>query len=541
MAHKVKNEPIYFLGIVIIAIYLRIQGLSRGLPFILNPEEVDFISSYLHLIGNFITSPYLPLTDLYVFISSIFATICAKALNLHSIVKIIELDPAVILFPFRVVAFLASIGSVVCVYFITRRFNSFVALGSTAIFALSLTHLAYSATVEPGTISLFFILLSLLFLLNAYKDSNPKLVDLSLLVSFIALNIHPLGIVSMLPIIFVISIFKRKKQPIFGFKKILFFLMLFILLNPLFTFHIPYHLYLLGRYVFDSQNSLLYLGFLLKSIVVSFGFIGAILLAFLPFALKEHELKKEAGIIFIFPVFYLLLLNLLHLTKQVHLLMLLPYVAIAIGFVFGMLCVKFKDLEQKWQQITATVVLFLLFWMPLKGALTYNKLIKLPDTRIVATQWINKKVNEHFVVTWDRNSVQLSYLDALDKNKLGKARKAIHPKRKQIRRRFIAGSKLLKEKNWFRILKKKTDYVVVNSIDIEKAFRSNRLNRSKGNNFKKKYYKELLKEKPIAVFNPYYQGLENKTRYLWLEDLYMPFNTLFKRERFGPVIKIYEL
>jgi len=93
----------------------------------------------------------------------------------------------------------------------------------------------------------------------------------------------------------------------------------------------------------------------------------------------------------------------------------------------------------------------------------------------------------------------------------------------------------LKQKDWFKILRKKTDYVVVNSIDIDEAFNK------RPDTLKKKYYRKILKLKPYMVINPYYKDIEENMKHLIPEDLYLPYETLWLRERPGPIIKIYKL
>lgn len=229
---------------------------------------------------------------------------------------------------------------------------------------------------------------------------------------------------------------------------------------------------------------------------------------FLIFFIKDYD-RASLKILYSLPLFYFGILGLLHLQKLGLGVLFTPYISLASALVFSKLFKTWIEGNKKF-----FLILFFLFalYIPLKNSLHYNKLISLSDTRQIATEWIKKNTTRYFKITWDKNSVQI------EKDK----------------RRFKLTPKILKQKDWFKTLRKKTDYVVVNSIDIEEAKKQNKT-------LEKKYYKKILKLKPYIVINPYYKDIEEKIGHLIPEDLYLPYETLWLRERPGPIIKIYKL
>ena len=126
-------------------------------------------------------------------------------------------------------------------------------------------------------------------------------------------------------------------------------------------------------------------------------------------------------------------------------------------------------------------------------------------------------------IIWDKNSIQINWHNPYE------------PESLLDKKRFIITPKLLEKKHWLGYLRKKVDYAVINSLDVETVLRNPE------NSYKKKYYKEIQKLKPVITFNPYLLEKEKEIRHSLLEDLYIPFNALWQRERAGPLIKVYKL
>ena len=224
---------------------------------------------------------------------------------------------------------------------------------------------------------------------------------------------------------------------------------------------------------------------------------------------------------------YLAFLGLFHLTDSGHGVCIVPYLCIGAAMVFASL---FKKENLRFLFIFLTL---LALWIPLKYTLRHNKMLSLSDTRILATEWIRENTTDSYKVVWGRNSIQPNWYDAYSKNyliDLGIDKDVLITKQQ-----FIVKDKLLKAKSWFQQLRKKVDYVVVSSLDTEKIFRS------QGHILEKKYYSKFEKLEPIITFNPYYLQKEKQIRLLRLEELYSPFETLWQRERTGPLIEIYKL
>ena len=231
---------------------------------------------------------------------------------------------------------------------------------------------------------------------------------------------------------------------------------------------------------------------------------------------KEKHFLKFLIITILLLFVVKIVLGFLSLNSGGYSVLLVPYVAIAGGIFFSSIFSKFDNFLD-WQKFGCIILFILVIWLPLKNVLNYNKLIKLPDTRKIATDWILRKTSNQYVIAWDENSLLLG-------------------KRKPSeRKRYVINDKVLSKKTWFTTLRKKADYVVINSYDVEKVMRSS------GNKQRKRFYKKIQSLEPEATFNPYYKDVESRMNKLLIEDLYLPFKTLWQRERFGPLIKIYKV
>lgn len=361
----------------------------------------------------------------------------------------------------RCFSILFSIGSIILIYFIGSIFSQGAGLLASAFLAVSFLHVIYSKLSHPACILTFFLLFLSLLLVKAEIKNKYKTI---------------------------------------------FHVLVFIVLLPSFINPFINH--------FVSQPNSYFLN-LFSVLISAAGPLIWISFFLLPWLIQGKK-KKEMKIIFSVPIFIFGILGLLSLNEISYSVLLVPYFALAGGIVFSIIFSKFNGFVDR-QKLVFIILFLLAVWMPLKNTLNYNKLIKLSDTRAIATEWILRKTSNQYVIAWDENSLLLG-------------------KRKPSeRKRYIIDDKFLSKKAWFRTLRKKADYVVVNSYDVEKVMRSS------GNKLKKKFYRKILNLTPEITFNPYYKDVESKMNKLLMEDLYLPFKTLWQRERFGPLIRVYKI
>lgn len=488
------------LAVIIVAFYLRLQGVNSGLPYILNPGELE---NLIKLLGVF------------------------KIFKFPALINLLEINSGTLLIPLRFFNVLFGIGTVIVVYFLGLRFNSFVAVIASGLLAVSVLHVKFSQVFVPFGAVIFFCLLSSFFIVKT-KISN-KDITLSAIFSFLSFLIHPIGIISIIPVLFVLLQEKSYLQ----FKPLFIKLIIIaLLLNLNYLLHLPglfftlFKNYLAGYYNYYSSSYFLYIfSFLLMGIgpVAYFGSLWLLKYR------KDYDLNLMR-ILFSLPILYIGILGFLHFTKAEFAVLIIPYFCISAGLFFNSIYERANTDSKKFIFI---LLLLFLFWLPLKYTLKYNKILSLPDTRIIATEWIKENTSDNFKIAWDKNSIQPNWHDAYDKQEL----KYLGAELEVLisRQRFPVSLKLLEKKDWFKILRKKVDYVVINNIDYEQVLRQ------PGNKPGKKYYKKIFKLKPEIVFNPYLKESDKNTNGLLVEELYSPFLTLWQRERSGPVIKVYKL
>ncbi len=523
-----------FICVLLVSTYLRFKYISFGLPYLLVPGEIVNMTGILYLSKDIpkylFSSDFFNTSPLFLFLNSILVFFNTGTFNINSLLEKAEFSPEVLYLPLRQLSAVLGIGSIVTVYFIGSIFSPVTAILASAFISVSLLHVKFSQVFLSYSSLCFFSLLSTLFVLKAHKQNNFNFIIPSIIFAFISSCINLCGLVSLIPILIYFFLNKEHAKPYFIKLTISTFLILFIVFNlniiiPLLSF-IKYliHSYIHG-YQISSHNS--YLFYTCTLLPIGVGPVVYFANAALLFKYKDEHDMNILKILFSFPLMCLAFFGLFHLTDSGYGVCIVPYLCIGAAIVFASL---FKKKDSRFLFI---FLVLLALWIPLKYTLRHNKMLSLSDTRILATEWIRENTTDSYKVVWGRNSIQPNWHDVYSKNQLidlGVDKEALVTKQQ-----FIVKNKLLKAKSWFQQLRKKVDYVVVSSLDTEKIFRS------QGHSVEKKYYSKFEKLKPIITFNPYYLQKEKQIRLLRLEELYSPLETLWQRERTGPLVEIYKL
>ena len=338
---------------------------------------------------------------------------------------------------------------------------------------------------------------------------------------------HYSGLISILPLLFVLALKKEYvelKSVLGRFVFLSVILNLFVVIDFVFLFPKILNSYFIGYNNYHLSSFLLYL---FKYLWHGVGPVVWLSAVFSLLYLKNYD-NLKIKVLFLIPIAYLAFIGLFHFTELGYAVLLVPFFCLASALFFSSF--YREDNERKF--IFILLVLFAL-WIPFKYSVKYNKLMSLPDTRTIASDWVKENVSDRMKIAWDKNSLQLNWQNAYDKKELkgltGEAVLLLN------RRNFPIEYDLLKKKDWFKFLRKKADYVVINSYDYELTLKQS------GQIPKKKYYLKMLKQKPYMVFDPYLKDYDKKTKHSLPEELYSPFLSLWQRERSGPVIKVYKI
>ena len=199
-----KRSHKIFIAIVLIAFYLRLQGITFTLPFVFNSEESNLIIRTISLFRNsiqYFLSPDSSIgSPLFLLLNSIVLTLKLQTLNANNLLGLLELDPGAVYTGLRFISVLFGVGSVIVVYFLGLRFSPLVALISSGLLSVSMLHVKVSQMVTPINSVTFFCLLSSLFLIK--KDVKQKDITLSAIFALMSFLMHPIGIVSIIPLLF---------------------------------------------------------------------------------------------------------------------------------------------------------------------------------------------------------------------------------------------------------------------------------------------------------------------------------------------------
>lgn len=521
--------------VLLVALFVRLQSVKFGLPFALNPDEPNYLSKILYLTKYFLNPGTADIPGFFLYFHSLIIFLTSGTIDRNIILNTLDFSPGSIYAPLRTVSVFFSVGSVVLVFLIGNYFSSLSGLLAATLLAVSLGSVMFSHLFSPFSAVVFFLLLSTLFALKAYRNNNLDYLKSSAIFSSLSFSMHYIGIVAVAPVLFVMAL-KKDFSKLKSFLSL--FLIIFFILNPYSVFYLFIAVFhLLKNYFvsYEFHHSGSYLTYLFSFLIP---FIGPVAWISSVFLLKYKKDYDEAllKILFSLPLMCFAILGLFHLTNAGYATALVPYFCLGSGLVISSIYNKASELKSanasvKWFLL---IVLFLMtFYIPLKYTLKYNKLVNLSDTRALATEWIKENSSMNYKIAWDKNSVQINFFDPYNIQDL----KAVSDDKELLRNRqkFPVTAHLLKDKNWLKYLKKKVDYVVINSLDYEKALRQD------SKSPEKKYYAQILKLKPAITFNPYLLEQEKNVRSFLLEDLYMPLDSLWYRERTGPIIKIYKL
>ena len=528
-----KTDNNLFIPILILAIslYLRLSGINFGLPYILEPEESKNLLTAISPLKSLFSFNSLETSVLFNFLSTLIILFSSGTLDINSLTNVIEVNPYSLYFPLRILSTLFALGSILIVYFIGRSFNKTAGIISSGLLSVSFLHVKYSQMFMPFSSLTFCTLLCSYFLVRSVVQEKSNLFFIIAGISaFLSMTFNVFGIVNLVPILF----YLKKTNKVYFHSKVLIgiFLLLLLLINPSIVLQafdfIKYFVvnYITGYYNFPSSSYLLY------SYRIPLQGIGPVAYLSVFFLLFKHEQfsSKALAVLFSFPLMFISVLGLLHISKIGYGTVIVPYFCISAGLVLADL---FHQKKSEANKLIFIILCIFAFWIPLKYSLRYNKIMDLSDTRVIATDWISEKASGDVKITRDKNTIQNNWFYAYDKSRLEKA--GIDPDLLVDRSEFLIDSHLLRKKDWFKILKKKVAFVIIDSIDSEKVLRQ------PDSKLMKKYYSKFSRRKPEIPFNPYLMEYDKKINSSLIEDLYSPFETLWQRERPGPVIKIYKL
>ena len=218
-ALRVFSQPT-LVAILLLALVLRLPGVSYGLPLhLIGDEEVNVYSALkmlqVHTLipalhkDAFVPLLYEPPVTAYLF-AGLFVPVIGVDLVLHGVphlndyIRALSFDPSVLWITARMLSVLVSVCSVYLLYVIARRLFSDerVALWSAFFLATSYLDVSLAATARHWEFGIWFSLVSLLCVLWAYDvQSKRRYVRLALAGASLGIAIGTVYLALLAPLI----------------------------------------------------------------------------------------------------------------------------------------------------------------------------------------------------------------------------------------------------------------------------------------------------------------------------------------------------
>jgi len=423
---KDSQGKIVFILIVLLALGLRIWGISFGLPYIYHVDEERFSRISHHYFSGDLNPHFFHVPSLHTYaVAGIWGTyyLAGKASGkFHSLDDFIDSfgEEITTLFVLgRMLTVLLSIGTILIVYLIGKRlYNQRVGLLSSLFLIFSPVHNKISHYMVPDSPMVFFQMLSFLFIWMIYKKGRWEHYILAGLFAGLAMGTKYGGLLLFLPLILA-HVFHvlEDKQPLsnifLSFKPILsgvFFLAGFFIGCPYAFFDFQSfwrgfqwqsrHLFVTGHYGSSTAQPawLFYLKHGFKELVgksSQFLVLGGVI-----YGLFRH--KKREIILFSFPLVQFLIMSNWKTSAVRYLLPLAPFFAIIgahfldlilskLAYYLARFNSKFSFLIRR-RGIFAALVVILFLLSPGLKVLRFDYTLTQKDTRMIAKEWIEKNI-----------------------------------------------------------------------------------------------------------------------------------------------------
>jgi hypothetical protein len=536
------------IGILGLALILRLWGIGFGLPHRTHIDEPAYVLSALKLASGELRIEYpffspniyqvllvIPYGILFLLgrVSGIYASAAMFAQSYQT-------DPTLFYLLARLTSVVFSLGTIIILYSLVKRIlGKREALLAAMVLAVNFIDVRHAHFAEPYPLIGFLVLMSVYLGVLFIDHQKVRYLFASGCFAGAATALRfTVSPALFIPFVAFYAFVRTPKTAMQQWK-----LILLAVCGAVFGFCVAYpgvfiapDLFWRGFQLFGSLGSgqagfegfaygypfgaLYYLDMSLRLLG-----IPLILVALTGFVVSFSRLKRYWPTIFVFPLLYFAIIGVVGMTFLRYSVVLLPYLALfsALGIVlvadwFGSAIPKLK------KNLVLVAICGFVVVVPLVNAVMQNVLLSRPDTRLLAKQWVESNVPEgaHIATQWygpplatpddpEAGSLRVYDVDIIDP--------------------FRSTSELY-TLSYYQ--SQGVDYVILSSfiyqlsrVDLQEHAERTR------------FYDMLNEEATlVASFSPY--ANEQEPLFVF-DEIYSPVVSLWQRERPGPVIKIYRL
>jgi len=544
-----KSDNLLLLGILLLALVLRLWGIGFGLPYTYHFDEPAYVSSALNLGAGIIGKQPNPTGFPNILFGEygLYFVIGRVVGIFHSVAHFEQMyrqDPSVFLLLARITS--ATFGSltVVVVYYLGKLVaNQRIGLLAGLFQAVAFLHVRDSHYGVPDILMSFWVILTTLLCVLAIKKKSPRFQYLSGLTAGLSITTKwsawPIGISLACTLLFLCSDMKpRSIENVF--KVILrvgcgLFCGILIGGFQLLARPVVYWNYALqelyagsaggfGVWLIDTVPGWLFyfktLDYGLGNVLFGLSLLGTVGLGYV--VLRRRDFTE--GIILLFPLFYFGSMGSTRHYFARYALPLIPFLVIFAAMTLSWITDHIQQRSRAWATLVLLLLLSLTIVQPMLYDLRHDTLLTRMDIRTLAKQWIENNISENakIAVDWPVHVPPLSTQD-----------QPVPYSNRVYDLTIVGGTGLADHSlDWYR--EQGYDYLIASSFiyNIPLVY-------PERNAARRAFYEEL--DQNLELVQSFWPGEVGEEPPFIFDEIYGPVVSLWQRERPGPVIKIYRL
>lgn len=543
-----QPENLLLLGILFVALTLRLWGIVFGLPYLYHYDERFYVNTALNLGAGVLNNPPYAATGLsnILFVEYAGYFVLGRLIGCFASAQEFEAavrnNPTVIYLLARTTIAFMGMATVASIYYLARKTrDQKTGLIAATLLAMSFLHVRDSHYAVPDIAMPFFVVLALTLALVGMSQQKKHYIYWASLMGGLAVSMKWTGAIVALPVFWAsMSISESKNligrlfnRSVFGGAAL--FVLGFaigspqILANPT-----PYLQEVLGQYQagqaggfeiwqVDSLSGWLFYGkTLLWGIGLPFLILSIIGLGRrLILALRGDNISI---LLLSFPLVYYLLMGATRHYFARYTLPLVPFLALFAAEAVVVIAARMKFKATRSQWIAMSILISIVVAYPLIASIRHNVVLTREDTRTQAKAWIEANVPEgaRIAVDWSIHTPPLSTPERAA------------PFSDVVFDVTIVGGAGLSEHSLAWYESQGYDYLIATSyiynislVDTERE------------TLRRAFYASLDQE--LELVRSFWPNATQTEPPFIFDEIYGPAMSLWQRERPGPVIRIYRL